>query len=65
MRSLLCLALAALCLIGASCDKHSWKDTQVLHEGMHKAGHGDSHAKDSKDSHGNARDDKHAPKAAH
>lgn len=44
-------AFAALALLfcAASCDKHSWESTQVLHEGMHKAhgdGHGDSHAKD-------------------
>jgi hypothetical protein len=24
-----------------SCDKHSWEDTQKLHEGMHAEEHGD------------------------
>jgi hypothetical protein len=32
---------------------------------MHKEGHGASHAGDGKDSHGAAKEDKHAPKAAH
>lgn len=42
------LAAAALISFGPSCAKHSWEETQVLHEGMHK-GHGgakhDDHAK--------------------
>jgi len=41
---------AALVLASTSCGKHSWKETQVLHEGMHKAhaeGHGDAHAKEA------------------
>ncbi|MDB6003137.1 MAG: hypothetical protein JWR15_124 [Prosthecobacter sp.] len=42
------LCAAALVLASASCGKHSWKETQVLHEGMHKAHdgevHGDAHA---------------------
>ncbi len=42
------LCAAALVLASASCGKHTWKETQVLHEGMHKAHaeeHGDAHAK--------------------
>lgn len=45
------LCAAAFILASVSCDKHSFKETQVLHEGMHKAhdeGHGDSHAKEEK-----------------
>jgi hypothetical protein len=30
------LCAAALVLASASCGKHTWKETQVLHEGMHK-----------------------------
>jgi hypothetical protein len=45
------LLCAAVCIFASvSCDKHSWKETQVLHEGMHKAhgeGHGDAHAKEA------------------
>lgn len=47
----LILCSAAFVLASVSCDKHSWKETQVLHEGMHQAhgeGHGDSHAKEEK-----------------
>lgn len=45
------LCAVAFVLASVSCDKHSFKETQVLHEGMHKAhdeGHGDSHAKKEK-----------------
>jgi hypothetical protein len=45
---------AALSLFGPSCAKHSWEETQVLHEGMHK-GHG---------GHGEAAHDAHAKPAA-
>lgn len=42
------LCAAAFVLASASCGKHTWKETQVLHEGMHKAHagevHGDAHA---------------------
>jgi hypothetical protein len=48
------LAAAALISFGPSCAKHSWEETQVLHEGMHKA-HGDAHGKA----------DAHAPAAGH
>ena len=54
------LAAAAFIFASASCDKHSWKETQGLHEGMHKAhgsDHGDSHAKD--DGHGEKEEAKH------
>ncbi len=47
--SILLCAAAILC-VSTSCDQHSWKETQVLHEGMHKAhgeGHGDAHAKEA------------------
>lgn len=56
------LAAAALISFGPSCAKHSWEETQVLHEGMHKAhdgGHGDA----KHDAHGKA--DAHAPAAGH
>jgi hypothetical protein len=36
------LAIAALIFASASCGKHDWEETQVLHEGMHK-GHDDAH----------------------
>lgn len=35
------LAASALISFSASCDKHSWEETQVLHEGMHDAHHGE------------------------
>jgi hypothetical protein len=47
--SILLCATAILC-VSTSCDQHSWKETQVLHENMHKAhgeGHGDAHAKEA------------------
>lgn len=47
------LALATLLTASVSCDKHSWEETQVLHEGMHKEGHGE------------AKKDDHAKPAAH
>ncbi len=43
------LCAAAFTFASVSCDKHSWKETQVLHEGMHKAhaeGHGEAQAKE-------------------
>ncbi|MFM2177853.1 MAG: hypothetical protein RL015_1951 [Verrucomicrobiota bacterium] len=51
------LATAALILAATSCGKHSWEETQVLHEGMHKA-HGDGH-------HGEAKHDSHSKPDAH
>lgn len=53
------LASAALILAATACGKHSWKETQVLHEGMHK-GHGDAHG----DAHGTAKPDAHGEKPA-
>ncbi|GEP43966.1 hypothetical protein [Brevifollis gellanilyticus] len=47
------LASAALISFGPSCAKHSWEQTQVLHEGMHK-GHGEGH-----DAHGDAKHEAH------
>lgn len=41
------LCAAALVLASASCGKHTWKETQVLHEGMnkdHAAIHPDAHS---------------------
>jgi hypothetical protein len=36
-------AIAAIFILAPSCAKHSWEETQVLHEGMHKSnGHGDA-----------------------
>jgi hypothetical protein len=36
-------AIAAILILAPSCAKHSWEETQVLHEGMHKPhGHGDA-----------------------
>lgn len=64
------LAAAALIFASASCDKHSWEETQVLHEGMHKD-HGDEHHGDNhhggeaaKGEHGQAADT-HAKPEAH
>lgn len=51
MKSALYLAAAAIILASASCAKHSWEETQVLHEGMHQEHH-DEHGK--ADSHGKA-----------
>ncbi len=48
---------AAFIFASVSCGKHSWKETQVLHEGMHKAhdsGHGDAHAAEA--DHGEKKD---------
>jgi len=44
------LCAAAFILASVSCDKHSFKETQVLHEKYqkHGEGHGDSHAKEEK-----------------
>jgi len=61
------LAVASLIFASVSCDKHSWEETQVLHEGMHKVhgeDHGDAHHGEAKkDDHGKA--DAHAEKPAH
>jgi len=60
------LCAAAFIFASASCDSHSFEETKVLHEGMHKAhgeehgaAHGDAHAKE--DAHG---EKAHAPEAA-
>lgn len=44
------LCAATFIFASVSCDKHSWKETQVLHEKYqkHGEGHGDSHAKEEK-----------------
>ena len=57
------LATAGLILASTSCDKHSWEQTQVLHEGMHKA-HGDTHHGEAKAGHSEAHGDK-KPEAKH
>jgi hypothetical protein len=52
------LAIFALVFTSVSCDKHSWKETQVLHEGMTggHGGHGGEHhaeaAAEAKEAHG-------------
>jgi hypothetical protein len=40
------LCAAAILFASSSCDSHTFKETQVLHEGMHKD-HGKEHAKDA------------------
>ncbi len=55
---LLCAVVIALA--SSSCGKHTWKETQVLHEGMHKAhdaGHGDAHSAEGE--HGKKEEAKH------
>jgi hypothetical protein len=52
-------AAAAFIFASSSCDKHSWDSTKGLHEGTHKAHHGDAHAAP----HGEK--DAHAPAAGH
>lgn len=58
-RSFVLITLAAAAFSISSCDKHSWKETQVLQEKYsgHGAAHGGGHA-ESKDSHA-------APAAGH
>jgi hypothetical protein len=55
-------SIAALAFVSAACDKHSWEETQVLHEGMHGDHHGEGHGGDSHgdDSHGDGHGDPHA-----
>jgi hypothetical protein len=48
------LGAAAFVFASVSCDKHSWKETQGLHEGMHKA-----HGSDHDGSHGKKEEAKH------
>ncbi|MCF7790162.1 MAG: hypothetical protein K9N47_28850 [Prosthecobacter sp.] len=58
------LCAAALVLASTSCGKHSWAETQGLHEGMHKVhdeAHGDAHAPAA--AHGEKTE--HAPAAEH
>jgi hypothetical protein len=47
---------AAFIFASVSCGKHSWKETQVLHEKYqkHGEGHGDAHAKET--GHGEKKD---------
>lgn len=56
------LCAAAFIFASVSCDKHSFKETQVLHEGMHKA-HGEAHGEGHGDSH--AKEEKHEAKKEH
>jgi len=51
------LATVALLVSTTSCGEHSWKETQKLHEGMHK-GHEEA-------GHGEAKHEGHAAPAAH
>ncbi|MEZ5385729.1 MAG: hypothetical protein R3F13_09455 [Prosthecobacter sp.] len=62
------LCAAAFIFASVSCDKHSWKETQVLNEGMHKAhghdaDHGETHA-EKKDAHGEKKE-AHGEKKEH
>lgn len=56
MKKPLTILLCAVAFVFASvsCDKHSWKETQGLHEGMHKA-----HGSDHDGSHGKKEEPKH------
>jgi hypothetical protein len=45
---LIVLSVLAVSFAFVSCDKHSWEDTQKLHEGMHAEEHGDHGAHDKK-----------------
>jgi len=58
------LAAAALISFGPSCAKHSWEETQVLHEGMHK-GHGEGHGDAKHDDHAKPASGHEEKKAAH
>ena len=58
------LAAATLISFGPSCAKHSWEETQVLHEGMHK-GHGDGHGEAKHDDHAKPAAGHEEKKAAH
>lgn len=57
------LCAAAFIFASVSCDKHSFEETKVLHEGMHKHeahGHGDAHAEKKEgghDAHGETKKD--------
>lgn len=44
-------AALALVAFSTACDKHSWEETQVLHEGMHKEHHEEGDHDDKADSH--------------
>jgi hypothetical protein len=50
------LIFAIVCLVGVSCERHSWEETKVLHK------HGASHGADS--GHGASAPDGHGDKAA-
>ncbi len=70
----LVLATAVMLFASVSCDTHPWEETQVLHEGMHKAhggaghetGHGDAHHGEAKKDAAHATPEAHAaPAPAH
>lgn len=55
------LCAAAFIFASASCDSHTFEETKVLHEGMHKhEGHGDAHGEKKEgghEAHGEAKKD--------
>ena len=57
-RILVLLSLAAVAFSSSSCDKHTWKETQVLHEKYGEHGHAGA-------GHGEAKDSHAAPAAGH
>ncbi|MCW0219031.1 MAG: hypothetical protein OJI67_11975 [Prosthecobacter sp.] len=53
------IAVSSLIFASVSCDKHSWAETEVLHEGMHKDHHGEeAHGEKA---HGEVKAEAHAP----
>lgn len=52
----ICLCAAAFIFASISCDSHSWEETKVLHEGMHKhEGHAEEHG--HADAHGEKKEE--------
>lgn len=57
-RTLALLSLAAVAFASSSCDKHTWKETQVLQEKYSEHGHAGAE-------HGEAKGEHAAPAAGH
>jgi hypothetical protein len=60
------LAVSALIFAGASCAKHDWEETKVLHEGSSE-GHGEHGAAEAHEAHNEvhtAPSSEHAPEGA-
>lgn len=53
---------AAVLILAPSCAKHSWEETQVLHEGMHKSS---GHVSGGHDAHASPAAGHGEKKAAH